>query len=228
MNFFYLITGACLASFTTLCAYRLPRHISVIVPRSKCDHCCQVLRWWQLIPVIGFVIQRGRCYDCHKKISPASTINEVILGWVAFHLAPLSPTVSISYLVVFISLIALATMDLHYQFIYPALFLGLLPAFYTLPRQNYFSWLFWLGIGATALVLSFITFTTHGLGLADTEMILLIELLLGFYLTNMIVMFSCLGAIVFAVIKHQRSRFAFLPFICGSFAIYLFIHLHWI
>jgi len=46
--------------------------------RSQCPHCLHTLRWWQLIPILGWLLQRGHCHDCHAPISWRYPVTELI------------------------------------------------------------------------------------------------------------------------------------------------------
>src|SRR5699024_12621278 len=69
--------GTCLGSFISCVAYRYKLGISIIYPRSFCDNCSQTLQYWQLIPIIGFILQKRKCYFCYQKISLCSTVIEL-------------------------------------------------------------------------------------------------------------------------------------------------------
>ncbi len=61
--------GLCVGSFLNVCIYRLPRGESVVRPRSHCPHCNQSLHWYENIPLLSYLIQRGRCRRCPGHIS---------------------------------------------------------------------------------------------------------------------------------------------------------------
>ena len=72
--------GACAGSLINVLVYRMPRGISVITPPSACPKCHTRLRWRDNIPVLGWIILRGRCRYCQAKISPEYPIVEAIVG----------------------------------------------------------------------------------------------------------------------------------------------------
>lgn len=61
--------GACVGSFTNVVVWRLPRQESVVVPGSHCPRCGHAIRWHDNLPVIGWLLLRGRCRDCGAGIS---------------------------------------------------------------------------------------------------------------------------------------------------------------
>lgn len=65
-----LLLGAPMGSFAAFMADRLPRGEPVMLARSSCRSCGQVLRWWEMIPILSYVVLRGRCARCGDKIPP--------------------------------------------------------------------------------------------------------------------------------------------------------------
>ena len=59
-----LVTGAILGSFATMLSYRLPRGLSILWPGSYCPACKTPLRPRDLVPLLSFAAQRGKCRYC--------------------------------------------------------------------------------------------------------------------------------------------------------------------
>ena len=69
-SIFAFILGAAVGSFLNVCIYRLPRDLSVNEPRrSFCPACKKPIPWHQNLPLISWVILRGRCANCGSKIA---------------------------------------------------------------------------------------------------------------------------------------------------------------
>lgn len=83
-NWFYIpflfAIGACVGSFLNVVVYRLPRGLSLIRPPSHCPNCQTPLAWYDNIPVLGWILLRGKCRYCHEKISPRYPIVEAVTG----------------------------------------------------------------------------------------------------------------------------------------------------
>jgi leader peptidase (prepilin peptidase)/N-methyltransferase len=72
------LLGLSLGSFINVCAYRLPRGISVLVLRSFCPSCNHRLSLYELIPLAGYALNRGRCRYCKERISSSYPLVELI------------------------------------------------------------------------------------------------------------------------------------------------------
>ena len=70
--------GLVFGSFLNVCISRLPKGESIVLPRSHCPQCNHAIRWYDNIPVISYLILRGRCRDCHTHISALYPSVEVL------------------------------------------------------------------------------------------------------------------------------------------------------
>jgi leader peptidase (prepilin peptidase)/N-methyltransferase len=62
------LAGLLIGSFLNVCVYRLPRDLSVVRPRSHCPACEEQIAWYDNIPVLSYVLLRGRCRHCGARI----------------------------------------------------------------------------------------------------------------------------------------------------------------
>lgn len=73
MNLYYavcfFIMGTLLGSFFNVVGWRLPKGESIVSPPSHCPKCNHRLKYWELIPIISYFLQRGKCTSCKQKIS---------------------------------------------------------------------------------------------------------------------------------------------------------------
>lgn len=72
------IFGLIIGSFINVCIYRVPRNISIIAPASSCPNCGRRLTHFELIPVINFILQKGRCKGCGGSISIQYPLVEIL------------------------------------------------------------------------------------------------------------------------------------------------------
>ena len=76
--FVIALFGLAFGSFLNVCIVRLPRKQSILVPRSHCPLCNHPIRWFDNIPLVSYLFLRGRCRDCHARISPQYAVVEAL------------------------------------------------------------------------------------------------------------------------------------------------------
>ena len=84
MNIIYIIymfvIGTIMGSFFNVIGHRLSKNESAIKPRSHCEFCGHTLAWYELIPIVSFLIQGGKCRKCRAKLSWWYPLIEIITG----------------------------------------------------------------------------------------------------------------------------------------------------
>ncbi len=65
-----VVFGLILGSFTTMLSYRIPRRLSIVHPPSQCPNCHTPLRPRDLVPILSWIAERGKCRHCGSSISP--------------------------------------------------------------------------------------------------------------------------------------------------------------
>jgi prepilin signal peptidase PulO-like enzyme (type II secretory pathway) len=80
--------GACVGSFLNVVVYRMPRGMSLVWPGSRCPQCEHPIRWYDNLPILSWLLLRGRCRDCRAPISPRYPLIEglvatlfVVMAW---------------------------------------------------------------------------------------------------------------------------------------------------
>lgn|SRR5487761_221931 len=97
--------GLIIGSFLNVCIVRLPRHESIVRPRSRCPLCGNLVGWYDNIPVLSYLVLRGKCRRCGKPISmlyPAVEILTALVFVVA--LAEFGPSREFAKAVIFATL----------------------------------------------------------------------------------------------------------------------------
>jgi len=74
------VVGCILGSFLNVVIYRLPRGQSVVRPGSKCPRCGVAIRWYDNVPVLSYLLLRGKCRDCGERINARYPIVELLAG----------------------------------------------------------------------------------------------------------------------------------------------------
>ncbi|MDV6342731.1 A24 family peptidase [Nitrosomonas sp. Is24] len=254
------ILGLMIGSFLNVVIYRLPEmmkrnwlqqcaelhgeaaqalpEFNLLTPRSTCIHCEHKITAWENIPIISYLFLRGRCSQCHARISPRYPIIEaataIISGFVAWHFG--YGFVALAALIFVWALIALAVIDLDTQ---------LLPDDITLP-------LLWIGllvninhgftdiqsavIGAIAGYLSLwsiywcfkLITGKEGMGYGDFKLLAAIGSWLGWSMLPLVILSSSLvGALVgigliLAAKLNKSIPIPFGPYLVGGALIALF------
>jgi leader peptidase (prepilin peptidase) / N-methyltransferase len=72
--------GLAFGSFLNVCIYRFPRGLSVVLPSSKCPKCNTPIKFYDNIPVVGWLLLGGRCRACKQAISPRYMVVELLTG----------------------------------------------------------------------------------------------------------------------------------------------------
>ena len=133
--FMYILVavfGAVIGSFLNVCISRLPEGASLIFPASHCPLCQQPIRYADNIPVISYLILRGRCRHCRQKIRiryPVVEVLTAVLALLLFWKFGFSPAFILSFLFA-CALVVITFIDLDLQII---------PDVITLPGIPFFS-----------------------------------------------------------------------------------------
>ncbi len=122
------IVGLAVGSFLNVVAHRVPRGGSLVRPASACPQCGHRLAWWENLPVLSWVLLRGRCRQCRGPISPSYLVMEIATSAVALALALIvgGQAVVITWWIVAGFALPLAAIDLRSHrlptaMMYPAL-----------------------------------------------------------------------------------------------------------
>lgn len=237
LSFFFFL-GAVFGSFLNLLADRLPKEEDVLLKPSHCDFCKKRLAAIDLIPLISFVLQKGRCRYCRHKLSIKYPLVELITGlgfafiykFIYFFALP-SPAFSslLFLLVLFCVFLVIILADLWY-FIIPdqMLVIGILSVFiYKIiyQRTDLVSSLI-TGFGAS-LFFYFLHMITRGkgMGLGDVKYAFLMGFLLGFpaFIVAFYIAFltgALVGVILVIIAKAKlKTRIPFGPFLVLATAI---------
>jgi len=83
LKIFVFVIGACIGSFLNVCIYRLPQGKSIVTPASRCPHCAHRIRAWDNVPLLSFLLLRGRCRYCGLPISGRYWLVELITALAA-------------------------------------------------------------------------------------------------------------------------------------------------
>jgi leader peptidase (prepilin peptidase)/N-methyltransferase len=108
------VIGLVLGSFLNVVIARLPRGESIVRPPSRCPRCKERIRPWDNIPILSFVLLRGRCRRCRRRISWRYPVVELLSGILLFLLVRRvdNPLLLVSQAAFLLALLAVAWIDL--------------------------------------------------------------------------------------------------------------------
>ena len=198
--------GLAVGSFLNVCIYRLPRDQSVVAPRSSCPACGRDLKWFENVPVLGWLLLRGRCRTCRGRISSLYPIVEVVtpllfilqywdVGW--------TPLLVVR-LVFCSAMVVLFVIDLQHRLLpnaitVPGIGVGLAAALVLEPGWRAALLGVVVGGGGLLLVAEVYYRLRHeeGLGMGDVKMLAMIGAFLGWQpMLVTLLLASLLGSIV--------------------------------
>jgi leader peptidase (prepilin peptidase)/N-methyltransferase len=114
--------GCIVGSFLNVCIYRMPLGLSVVSPPSHCPHCKYAIPFYLNVPLLTWLMLRGRCKNCGAPISPRYFIVELLTGlaflscWLAY--GQRSPALALVYCLFLAGLIVATFID-YEHFIIP-------------------------------------------------------------------------------------------------------------
>lgn len=115
--FFLFILGAVIGSFLNVVIFRLPRGESVVYPASHCQSCKHPLKLWHNIPIVSWLILRGRCGFCGAPISPQYPLIELLSGmlFVTLFMKMGVAAATLGIALVFLLLLTLSMIDFYHK-----------------------------------------------------------------------------------------------------------------
>lgn len=127
------IVGICIGSFLNVCIYRLPRHLSLVSPRSQCPDCSHLIEWYFNIPLLSFFLLKGRCHYCQSPIAWCYPVVELLTAilWIFVYdlsLKTVAPFLFFFFFSLFLFGLIVATfIDLEFFLIPDVISLGGIP-----------------------------------------------------------------------------------------------------
>jgi leader peptidase (prepilin peptidase) / N-methyltransferase len=213
--------GATIGSFLNVIAYRLPRHESLVYPSSRCPGCETAIKPYDNVPVVGWLLLRGRCRSCREPISPRYPIIEALTAALAVTvvLTKHSADEIVLGLVLIAVLVPIALIDLEHRIIpnkitlpaaVAAIAIGAALDLRGVPEQLI------AGAGAGGFLLAFALAYPRGMGMGDVKLAAVLGLFLGrsVAVAMLVAVFSAtlVGAAVMARVGVQEGRKTAVPF----------------
>ncbi|HEX5234829.1 MAG TPA: prepilin peptidase [Silvibacterium sp.] len=228
---FVLIAGLVFGSFLNVCIARLPQHQSIVYPGSQCLHCGTAIASYDNVPLLSFLLLRGRCRACRLPIAWRYPMIEFVLAalWLLCWLKFGATAKALGMAVETFILLGLAAMDaetlrLPDAFTLPGIMLGIVysGAMCGRLRCALFS-AGWAGAGAALLLLIsgayWLLRRRMGLGIGDAKLMAMIAAWLGPLQALLALFLGVLAAAIYGIAvtiaKRRFDRTLLLPF--GAF-----------
>ncbi|MCY4524150.1 MAG: prepilin peptidase [Halobacteriovoraceae bacterium] len=228
---FSIVFGLIVGSFLNMLIYRLPRDIGLLSPnRSFCPNCKKKLLLLENIPVISFVILKGSCSGCKRKISWQYPVIELVSAVLSFILFPSIITADnlmeyfFKYTII-ASFVVHIIVDLKHK-ILPDMITGYLAAIFLFYSILHHSWTYWMIGGLIGyffpLLVTWIFYKyrgIRGMGLGDIKLFSALGIYLGVYGIIHNIFLSCLigsiaGIVLISAKKiKKQDAIPFGPFI---------------
>ena len=232
---FYLIfimTGLAVGSFLEVVIYRVPRKLSIIRPASFCPSCKKKIHFYDNIPVLSYLILRGKCRNCKKRIPVTSLLVEILtsLLFLANYLIfGLSINTAIG-IIFCCALIAISFIDIEFRIIpnvivLPFTVVGLALNIVSDPQKWWVPLAFSAGAFLFMLIIHLIR--PQGMGMGDVKLSLMVGAFLGRNVVSGLILGFFIGTIygIALIIKKRgklKQAIPFGPFISMGSIISLF------
>ncbi|BDV43693.1 type IV prepilin-like proteins leader peptide pilD [Geotalea uraniireducens] len=246
LTVFAFLLGAVIGSFLNVCIHRLPLGESIVFPASRCPACGTKIRPWDNIPLLSFLLLRGKCRACKAAISFRYPLVELLNGLLALALfLKFGPTATFFVLLVFCSaLVAITFIDLDHQLIpdvisLPGIVVGFAASFF-LPWLGWLNSLIGILLGggsllAVAYLYQLLT-KKEGMGGGDIKLLAMMGAFLGWRAVPFIIFAgSLVGSIIGVTLmlaqkKDGKLAIPFGPFLAFGAILYIFYGrqlIHW-
>lgn len=232
---FSFLIGLAFGSFANVLIYRLPNNLSIVSPPSFCPSCKTKIPFYYNIPLLSFIVLRGKCFNCKERISFRYPLVELLVGvlfWFAtYNYIPIFPPnlmmiIQLFFIYFFLfSITCLIFIDLEHQILpdkitIPGIFLGFISSFFLenlTPLESFLGAL----LGAfvpTILILIYLLRGIEAMGWGDVKMMAMVGAFLGYKGAILTFLFgSLLGTIIggLYLLITSKDRRTPLPF--GTF-----------
>jgi len=233
------VVGLCIGSFLNVVIVRLPNRESIVFPASKCPNCGYKLRWWENIPLISFILLRGKCSKCSAPISIRYPIVELLTAilsvclWFRYHF---NIYMFLGYLYFISALIAIFFIDLEHHIIpdvisLPGILIGILMFSIVQglsPKDSLIGALVGAGLFELIRLGYFFITKREGMGFGDVKLMGMIGAFLGWLYIPIVIFFSALIGTCYALLlmflnrAKRDTRIPYGPFLAIAALIALF------
>lgn len=219
------ILGLIVGSFSNVCIYRIPRNESIVYPASHCLKCRSNISPKDNIPLLSFILLKGRCRNCKSKISIQYPIVELLTGliYLIIYLTYGLSVQTLIYIFLSSSLIIIAFIDLNEQIVpdeisLPGIVIGFVISFFV-PYISFINSALGVFIGGGIILIigmgGSVIFKKEAMGGGDVKLAAMIGAFLGWrYIIISLFLGFFLGALagIFLILSKIKRREDVVPF----------------
>ena len=228
--FVVFILGSLWGSFCNVCIYRLPVKGDVVSSRSRCRSCKKIIRWFDNIPLVSYIILLAKCRNCKTKINFryfAVELSTALSFLAVFYLYGVTiSTLLLMVLIIFFVIIFFIDLD-HYiipnELTFPLMLIGFIKSFDPNLNLNLFpNYIDSLIGGALGYILIWGLITLYlkirnkeGMGLGDAKLLSAIGFWFGWYSIPYVIFLSSFSALLIALpglINKSKTMSSQIPF----------------
>ena len=222
---FAAVLGLCVGSFCNVLIYRIPLGEEFVKTPSHCMKCGHRLKWYELIPVVSWLAQGGKCRACHAGLSPQYPVIEALNGvmWLVTALLYWENPLRVALYCVFWSmLMVLAVIDWRTFQIPNGINLTILLLGVVQLAADWEHWLtYMVGLVSVSLVFFLLWLLTGGagIGMGDVKLVGAAGLLLGWPRMILAVLLGSVAGSVIHTVRMKRGagrKLAFGPYLAGG------------
>jgi leader peptidase (prepilin peptidase)/N-methyltransferase len=234
---FFGALGAIFASFSGVLAERVHTGQSWWKGRSRCNSCRRLLNGLDLVPILSWSFQKGRCRVCGARVAITYTLYEIALAVVfALSYIKLGLTLALGiFLLAAVTIGFIVLYDLRHTIIpvWSMVLLGVLAVLYALLTQDTHTFLYTLGIGAIigiGFLLLHVLSRGKAMGLGDAPVAFALSILVGYGQAVPGILFSFwIGALIGVILlvakrtgTTMKSEIPFVPFLAAGYLLAFF------
>ena len=203
--------GIVIGSFINVCIYRIPLKEDIVKERSHCMSCGHVLQWYELIPIVSYLVQKGKCRNCGTKLSVQYPLIEGTNGVLYVLIAVINGfnVDSLLYCLLISALITLSVIDWRTYEIPIGINIFILALGLISIAIHYNDWLnHVIGFLAVSVFIYIIILATKGRGMGGGDMKLMAAagLLLGWKEIILAFILGCILGSIIHVIRMKVSK----------------------
>lgn len=231
-----IIVGLAFGSFANVLIYRIPKDRSIIKPRSSCPECGSEIFWYDNIPLISWIILKGKCRNCRSPIPVKYPLVEAlsaiifVISYLLFGLSINSLVATLFlYVLLVVSFIDLEVRIIPNKIIYPAILIAisLSAIFYLIGKpllpllgRKSLATSFFSGLAVFLLILIIdflgrIVYKKEGIGAGDIKLSFFMGIILGYHVFLAVFFAFLLGAVIglltLTIRKKRKNDDAYMP-----------------